>query len=428
MGNHKVSRNIHTAQSPETQAELRLLSMTKWNIVSPQAGKPNICIVQDSLLGAYKMTLGIQKISKSQFFNISMVLDEYKTGGQVLDRIKHITKILKEKGKPPNPYTGRGVVSLLFPEDFIYEKKTNANPDEPTLKIYRGVVYEGTMSKAVLGSSYNSLIQVICKEYGEDRAAQFVDGIQFVTNEWLRIKGASVGIRDCLIPGGAEKEKEIADTVQKYFIEAEGVKSTTTHPGIREIRINAALGKAKDVGLRIAKEALDKSNNFISTVTSGSKGDMFNITQITGLLGQQNLCGARVPKQLNNGTRTLHHYPYEGLTPEMEYESRGFISSSFIKGLNPREFFFHAMSGREGVADTATGTATSGYMQRRIIKLTEDIKVQYDGSARDTTGRLYEYMYEGRGYDPSRLVRVNGKPQACDIGRLADRLNLKYTE
>lgn len=420
--------NIHTAQSPETQAELRLLSMTKWNIISPQAGKPNICIVQDSLLGAYKMTLGIQKITKEEFFNISMVLEEYKTGGQVLDRIKHIVKIFKEKNKPVNPYTGMGIASLLFPEDFIYEKKTNANPDEPVLKIYRGVLYEGTMNKSVLGTSYNSLIQVICKEYGEDRAAQFIDGIQFVTNEWLRIKGASVGIRDCLIPGGRKKEKEIADSTQKYFIEAEGVKSTTTHPGIREIRINAALGKAKDVGLRIAKESLDKSNNFISTVTSGSKGDMFNITQITGLLGQQNLSGARVPKQLNNGTRTLHHYPYEDLTPEMEYESRGFISSSFIKGLNPREFFFHAMSGREGVADTATGTATSGYMQRRIVKLTEDIKIEYDGSARDTTGRVYQFVYEGRGYDPSKLVRVNGKPQACDIGRLADKLNLKYMD
>jgi len=419
--------NIHSAQSPEAQAELRLLSMTKWNIISPQAGKPNICIVQDSLLGAYKMTLGIQKITKAQFFNISMVLDEYKSGG-LLKRINHITKILKEKGKPINPYTGMGIVSLLFPEDFIYDKKTDANPKEPVLKIYKGVFYEGTMNKSVLGSSYNSLIQVLCKEYGEDVAARFVDNIQFVTNEWLRIKGASIGIKDCLITGGIKKEKEIADTVHKYFIEAESVKSTTSHPGIREIRINAALSKAKDVGLRIAKEALEESNNFISTITSGSKGDMFNITQITGLLGQQNLSGSRVPKQLNNNTRTLNHYPFDNLTPEMEYESRGFISSSFIRGLSPREFFFHAMSGREGVTDTATGTATSGYMQRRIIKLTEDIKVQYDGSVRDPTGRLYQYMYEGRGYDPSKLVRVDGKPQACDINRLVNKLNSKHEE
>ncbi len=59
--------------------------------------------------------------------------------------------------------------------------------------------------------------------------------------------------------------------------------------------------------------------------------------------------GQRVPPVLNNGKRTLPHYPFEDLTVEMEYESRGFISSSFIKGLNPKEYYFHAMAGREGV-------------------------------------------------------------------------------
>ncbi len=42
-----------------------------------------------------------------------------------------------------------------------------------------------------------------------------------------------------------------------------------------------------------------------------------------------------------------------------EYESQGFISSSFAQGLNPKEFFFHCMAGRQGVCDTAMSTATS---------------------------------------------------------------------
>jgi DNA-directed RNA polymerase beta' subunit len=424
--------NIHVPQELESQAELRIISAVHCNMISPQAGKPNISIVQDSLLGAYKMTLGCQNITKSQFFNISMTLDEYSSGKKVLDRIEHIKNVQKEKKKKIQPYTGMGVVSLLFPTDFIYERKTDANSDEPVVKIYRGVMYEGTLNKTVLGASYNSIIQVLHKEYGTQIAARFVDGIQFVSNQWLLIKGFSVGIKDCLIPSsfddnGISKEQEIADTIQKYFMEAEGVKSTTNHPGIREMRINAALGKGKDVGLRIAKNSLDKDNNFLSTVTSGSKGDLFNITQITGLLGQQNLSGARIKPQLNNESRTLPHYPYKGLTPEMEYESRGFISSSFIRGLGPREFYFHAMSGREGISDTAMGTATSGYMQRRIVKLTEDIKIQYDGTVRDATGRLYQSVYGDVGYDPSQTVKVNGKSEACDISRIVDKLNLEFS-
>jgi len=225
---------------------------------------------------------------------------------------------------------------------------------------------------------------------------------------------------------GVSKENEIIDVVSKCYIEAEAIKQATTHPSIREIRINASLNKAKDIGLRIAKEALSKDNNFLSTVHSGSKGDFFNIAQITGLLGQQNLKGQRVPLFLNHGKRSLPHYPFGDLTPEMEYESRGFISSGFLRGLNPRQFYFHAMSGREGICDTAMGTATSGYMQRRIVKLTEDMKIQHDGSVRDTFGKVYQLAYGQIGFDPVCTVKVKSEQEMCDISRIVTRLNMTH--
>jgi DNA-directed RNA polymerase beta' subunit len=105
------------------------------------------------------------------------------------------------------------------------------------------------------------------------------------------------------------------------------------------------------MGFKIAKDALDPHNNFLSTIKSGSKGDYFNLAQITALCTQQNISGKRVVPILNNGKRTLHHYPLEIKNVELDYESRGFIASSFIKGLNPRQFFFHTISGREGCSD-----------------------------------------------------------------------------
>jgi DNA-directed RNA polymerase II subunit RPB1 len=237
--------------------------------------------------------------------------------------------------------------------------------------------------------------------------------------------GFTVGLGDCLV-NDPDKEREVQENIRRCYIEADGIKSTTTHSGVREMRVNGALNKAKDIGLKIAKDSLDKQNNFISTVTSGSKGDFFNIAQITGLLGQQNLKGARVPLSMNGGRRSLPHYPFENLTPEMEYESRGFIASSFIRGLNPREFYFHAMSGREGITDTAMGTATSGYMQRRIVKLTEDILCQYDGTVRDASGKIYQMSYGGDGFDPTMTTRVKGQQEACNVTRLVDRLNQKH--
>ena len=218
---------------------------------------------------------------------------------------------------------------------------------------------------------------------------------------------------------------KIDDIISKCLLEAEGIKETTQHPGIREVRINGALSKARDIGLKIAKESLSNNNNFLSTVNSGSKGDFFNIAQITGLLGQQNLVGRRVQPSLNNGKRTLPHYHFKNLSIEDEYESRGFIKHSFIHGLNPQEFFFHAMSGREGICDTAMGTSKSGYMQRRIVKVCEDIKVMYDGTVRDTTGKIYQTSYGENGYDPCQLVKVNNDLDCCDVQRIVDRLNMQ---
>ena len=411
--------NIHVPQSLESQAELKLLSAAQWNLISPQNSKPNMTIVQDSLLGAYRMTLGFQRITKSQFFNIVWKLNILE---DELDRVKHIGQILKEKGKKLDCFTGKGLISMFLPKDFFYERENGADPNEPVVKIWKGVLYEGTLNKENLGSSHNSLIQIINKEYGAEIAAEFIDYIQFVTNEWNLIKIFSVGLGDCLV-SNKEKEQEIQDVIKKCYIEAEGIKSTTTHIGIREMRVNATLSKAKDIGLRIAKESLSSYNNFLSTVISGSKGDFFNIAQITGLLGQQNLKGRRIPLFLNHNRRTLPHYPFGEMSPEMEYESRGFIASSFIHGLTPREFYFHAMSGREGISDTAMGTATSGYMQRRIIKLTEDIKVQYDGTVRDMPGNIYQISYGELGIDPTCTVKVNKDQQTCDIFRMVNRLN-----
>lgn len=395
-------------------------------MISPQESKPNIAIVQDALLGAYLMTKGDEKITQKDFYNISLCGERYD--GSALwnpQRIKTINNIMKRFGKKTKAYSGKGLVSLILPEDFYYENNNKASDKEPTVKIFKGVLYEGTLNKTVLGPVHNSLIQVLHKEYGADIAANFVDNMQFLANNWLLVHGFSVGLEDCMITD-KENVQTIKDTLVQYYTKAQGVEASTQNPGIREVRITATLSQAKDIGMRIAKDAMNETNNFLSTVGAGSKGDFFNIAQLTGLLGQQNLNGKRVKFNMNHQKRTLPHYPFEGLTKEREYESRGFVRHSFIHGLNPQEFFFHAMSGREGVCDTAMGTANSGYVQRRIVKLCEDIQIQYDGTVRDKTGKIYQLAYGENNWDPCQTVKVNGKQEVCDVSRLIDRLNLEY--
>lgn len=71
-------------------------------------------------------------------------------------------------------------------------------------------------------------------------------------------------------------------------------------------------------------------------------------------------------------------------------------------------------------------TAKSGYIQRRIIKICEDIQIKYDGTVRDSTGKLYQFAYGENGFDPCSTVKVDNCQQFTDITRLTDKLNLQY--
>lgn len=397
------------------------------NMISAQASKPNIGIVQDSLLGAYQMTRGTPYIKKYQFFDICMRLTLNPT--QILDKLFHIRQMYRKMGKTlgKTQYTGRALISLCLPDDFNYSKSTDIDPDEPLVKIYRGVLYEGTIGKPILGSVHNSIIHVLHKEYGPERAGQFVDEIQFITNGWLMVKGFSIGIKDCMIPKAQKaQEQKIKDTIYACYIKADRAVEGTAHGGIQEMRIGAALAGARDMGLRIARDALQKDNNLIQPIISGSKGSMFNATQVLGCLGQQNVNGGRIPLVLNNGKRSMVHYPFGDMTAEMRYESRGFVRESFGEGLGPRSMWAHAAAGREGVCNTAMSTADSGYMQRKIVKVIEDCCVQHDGTVRDTTNRIFQFAYNQDGYNPANTVKVKGSQESMDISRMVDRLNTQH--
>lgn len=75
-------------------------------------------------------------------------------------------------------------------------------------------------------------------------------------------------------------------------------------------------------------------------------------------MGQQNVEGKRIPFGFKH--RTLPHFIKDDYGPE----SRGFVENSYLAGLTPTEFFFHAMGGREGLIDTAVKTAETGREER----------------------------------------------------------------
>jgi DNA-directed RNA polymerase beta' subunit len=445
--------NIHVPQSYEAQVELMELCAVRCNMISPQANNPNIVIIQDGLLGSYLVTRPGCILGRDLFFQCSMAITPSEESIDIHDHLEYIHRIQTEynggktrcwcnirkhkridnwdfDGVCECMYSGHNLISLTLPKDLHYTKENGADGNEEEFIIYKGVVVRGAMNKAILGGSQSSLLLYLHHEYNTDIIVNFIDNISRVAYDYLLHRGFSVGLSDMI----AKKTSYIQDSIKTQFFAAKSIMETIKDPGLKEIKINMCLNKGKDIGQRIAKETLTSRNNLKSMVVAGSKGNYINISQIIGTIGQQTISGQRIMKTRSGGTRTLPHYRkhLEGIakhdpTPENVtemFESRGFVTSSYIKGLNPKEFFFHAFGGREGLVDTAMKTAETGYIQRRIIKKLEDCKIQYDGSVQTAQNKIIQFSYGGDGLDPSLTMKMSGykNPQICDIARLVNKL------
>ena len=118
-------------------------------------------------------------------------------------------------------------------------------------------------------------------------------------------------------------------------------------------------------------------------------------------VGQQNVEGKRIPFGFSK--RSLPHFTKDDYGPE----SKGFVENSYVIGLTPADFYFHAMGGREGLIDTAVKTADTGYISRRLMKALEDVMVQYDGTVRTSREVLIQFLYGEDGMQSEHFEGVD---------------------
>lgn len=386
--------NLHVPQSLTSRAEVENLMMVDRLIVSPQSNKPVIGIIQDSLLSSYKMSARNIFIKKDTFMNMIMLIDGWN-------------------GIVPKPavtqggveyWTGKQIISMILPSTLIVENvKDLMNPYDKGIFIKRGKIISGSVDKAVIGKSQGGLVHILFNDYGSGTTKVFLNQIQKISNYWVKQNGFTIGIGDAVIDDKTNNcVNDILDKTKNK------IKSIITNgidgikdPRIIEEIINTELNAAvNDVGKKV-EENLDILNNFKATVTAGSKGSFINISQIMGVVGQQNVEGKRVGYGFKE--RTLPHYERN----DMGQESRGFVENNYLKGLTPQEFYFHAQAGREGIIDTACKTAEVGYIQRRLVKALEDVIVKYDNTVRNSRGLIIQFLYGEDGIDATYMENVH---------------------
>merc|ERR1712166_414263 len=121
-------------------------------------------------------------------------------------------------------------------------------------------------------------------------------------------------------------------------------------------------------------------------ILSGAKETKVNMSQILSCLGQQSLEEDRIPRMLSG--KTLPSFVAFNPNPR----AGGFISNRFLTGLEPEEYYFHCMSGREGLVDTAVKTSRSGYLQRCLVKHLESQHIAYDYTVRDSNLNILQFL------------------------------------
>uniref|UniRef100_A0ACD5ZZQ4 Uncharacterized protein n=1 Tax=Avena sativa TaxID=4498 RepID=A0ACD5ZZQ4_AVESA len=151
--------NMHVPQSFETRAEVLELMMVPKCIVSPQSNRPIMGIVQDTLLGWYKISRRDTFIEKDVFMNILMWWEDFD--GKI-----PTPAILK----PKLMWTGKQVFSLIIPRHINLirfsawhsEVEIGFNtPGDTVVRIEKGHLLSGTLCKRTLGTSTGSLVHAI---------------------------------------------------------------------------------------------------------------------------------------------------------------------------------------------------------------------------------------------------------------------------
>jgi len=391
--------NLHMPQDIESESELRNLAAVPWQIVSPASNKSIIGIFQDSLLGSYRFTRENIKFSSRDAMNLLMAynkVDIDKLPTKEVSNFNLLSQILP-------PFTLKYKTKRFSDKE---EYKTSNN----VLEIANGKYVRGQLEKGVLGDGTNGLIHRICNDYGNKESIGFVDDLQNIVTEYMKLSGYSVGVSD-LIANKATNDA-IADIIMKKKLEVKSLidqthlgifenKSGQTDEREFESQVNNILSKAVNDAGKIGRESLNKDNRFVIMVNAGSKGSDLNISQMISCLGQQNVDNKRIPYGFEN--RTLPHFTKYDDSPS----ARGFVENSFIAGLTPEELFFHAMGGRIGIIDTAVKTSQTGYIQRRLIKGLEDLKIEYDMTVRNNKSKIIQFTYGDDGFDP---VKVESQP------------------
>src|SRR5881296_4607137 len=420
--------NLHVPQGEEARTEARLLMQVQDQILSPRYGGPIIAAIRDSLTAAFLLT---QKSTMLNRQDVSKLIAAANYEGAM-------TEPVTVKGE--ERWTGKQIFSIVLPKGFNFVSKSNLSsyykcqdcdkgvmhdcPYDAFVVIKDGILEQGVIDKASIGAEKSeSLFHRIVKDYGAEEARRFLNAVTRLLDRFMLLRGFTYAMDELQTPAAVKEKisRAIAKAEEKVdeYIDNYRKGSLERLPGQSmeeslEIYIMNELSRARDVAGEIADQYFQMDNSGVIMSRAGARGSSLNIGQMTANVGQQSIRGKRILRGYRG--RALSFFK----PGDVRAAPRGFVYHSYRDGLEPIEFFFHAMGGREGLVDTAVRTQQSGYMQRRLINALEHLRVEYDSTVRDSRGNIIQVRYGEDGVD----VAKSDHGKSVNIDRLVERVRL----
>jgi len=389
--------NLHIPQTEEAQAEALLLMEVQKHIRSPRFSGPVIGATRDCLSGLYILTNGNKKLERDEFVELIRTVD---TEMEIPDK---------------QNMTGKELFSLFLPKGFSIEHKSKSGD---MVVIKNGELISGTIDKAAVGDEDGKIIDKMEKEYGPEFVSDFLFKIIRLSLEFITRHGFSLSVSDLDLPKEAKEEikhvienirrdiKELIDNFEKGELRA--LIGRTPKESLETLikrRLNRALNEVEEILVKHVKET-----STIIMAKSGARGSLVNMVQTSAMIGQETIMGERMEKGYYE--RVFPHFK----RGDISLEAKGFVDRGFKDGLTPFQFFFDSISSRESLMDKSLKTRHSGYMERRLVGALQDLKVEYDGTVRDSANRIVQFLPGEDGLDPSKV-----EGGEINVGKIADR-------
>jgi len=374
--------NLHVPQTEEARAEAKILTSIENHMVTPRYGLAIVGGVHQTITGLYLLT---EDNTELPFSLASQLVYLCSPTEYEIDKLERFIHRAKSEGR--NYLTGKEVFSVFLPDDLIFEMGN--------VLIEKGELKKGVIDSKMVKAEKGLLIRYIYDNYGPKYATEFLYKIFLLGIYYQYLVGITVSPSDWDLPeeGYREIEKiikdaeaEVNDLIEKYNKKQLPKIHGKTEKEVFENLVQQTLARAlTKIGETVKKYA--PLSGTILMANTGARGDVKDLAQIISALGQQSFRGGLIEFGYKGRNLTIFKpgdiHPY----------TKGWVKSGYRIGLKPWEMFFHALPGRDALMDTAIRTAKSGYLYRRLAHALYEIFVYYDGTVRDTTGRVIQFLY-----------------------------------